>query len=668
MPTFEVTDPESGRKVRLTGESAPTEQELEKIFAEIPEKGSPLGGVASEIGETAFNATGEVSAGFNRFFVDGVDFALNALNVFPQALGLEQRIPLVRDLTDRLGATQGGFVENDLARDILATAGETAGAAFGFQNAISAAARNLPKIQPATESVKAGALRAANNATSSQATTAGALSGAGAEVGEEVGGDKGRLVGSVVAPITPTAIKEGAKSVVKQAATGGRQKEIQAVVENFAESGSVPNLGQAVDSEAVQGAQTISSKFLGGAPLRRQLDDTRQKIQQRLIAIADDVSSVKGEEAAGRVIQKGIKSKGGFVDRFQDKSGVLWGRVDEAIGDDAVVPLQNTRQAFDSLNNKGVFGEVLNNPLVTRLGQIAAEAGDQAAYSELKTLRSQIGRKLGSNELVSDIPRAELKQLYGAITQDIKAIAFEKGAAKEFTRANKFTSAGHARIDDFVERIANKVDLDKVFNVVVKGGEGSQVINSFKRSLKPEEWEAVASNVIRRLGKPTDSQNVVGGEGFSINSFVTQWNKLGPAKKALFSGSNKLNEYQANLDRIAKSAQRFKDDTVAQANPSGSGVFAANVGAGGGAVVAAASGNFGAAASLLALVAANNRAAALMANPRFVKWLAQSTTLRDSQIPAHIARLPAVAEASNSTDVLGFLQVIEDTQAESQGR
>lgn len=36
MPTFLVTDPQSGRKVRLTGDSAPTEQELEKIFSDLP--------------------------------------------------------------------------------------------------------------------------------------------------------------------------------------------------------------------------------------------------------------------------------------------------------------------------------------------------------------------------------------------------------------------------------------------------------------------------------------------------------------------------------------------------------------------------------------------------------------------------------------------------------
>ena len=37
MPTFKVTDPNTGRVVRLTGDSPPTEQELEQIFSQLPQ-------------------------------------------------------------------------------------------------------------------------------------------------------------------------------------------------------------------------------------------------------------------------------------------------------------------------------------------------------------------------------------------------------------------------------------------------------------------------------------------------------------------------------------------------------------------------------------------------------------------------------------------------------
>jgi len=36
MATFQITDPNTGRSIRLTGDSPPTEQELEQIFSTLP--------------------------------------------------------------------------------------------------------------------------------------------------------------------------------------------------------------------------------------------------------------------------------------------------------------------------------------------------------------------------------------------------------------------------------------------------------------------------------------------------------------------------------------------------------------------------------------------------------------------------------------------------------
>lgn len=58
-----------------------------------------------------------------------------------------------------------------------------------------------------------------------------------------------------------------------------------------------------------------------------------------------------------------------------------------------------------------------------------------------------------------------------------------------------------------------------------------------------------------KVGKATPGQQTALGDGFSLNKFLTDWNKLGPVKRAMFSGSAKLNAYQKNLDRIANVSQ-----------------------------------------------------------------------------------------------------------------
>ena len=51
MPTYNITDPTSGKSVKLTGDSPPTEQELEQIFSTLTPKPEPTGGLGDKLGQ-----------------------------------------------------------------------------------------------------------------------------------------------------------------------------------------------------------------------------------------------------------------------------------------------------------------------------------------------------------------------------------------------------------------------------------------------------------------------------------------------------------------------------------------------------------------------------------------------------------------------------------------
>ncbi len=459
-------------------------------------------------------------------------------------------------------------------------------------------------------------------------------------VAATVAGPAGQVVGQkVIAP----ALAAPAKTI-KSVLGGGRgsQQRIQAAIDDFAEFGDVPTVG--VAGQRWAGFENTLSKYLGGRPMKDAIENTRTRMQARVENIADDLSRVRGDVEAGRVIEKGIRGDGGFINRFQDKSTTLWNRFDNIIGENTDVALANTARTLDDVVSSSEIGQVLNNPLLSRIRDAVASSGNRATFGDIKALRSEIGRRLADNDLISDIPRSQLKRVYGALTQDMDVLAQNTSAdaVKAFNRANNFTRAGHNRVDSFLQRVVKKDDLDKVFNSLAKGGEGTQSLNAFKRSLKPEEWEAVASNVIRRMGRATAGYQDDLGEAFSVNKFLTDWNKLGPSKKVLFSGSPRLNEYGKNLEKIASAANRMKDASRDMANPSGTAQAAINIGASASAIGQLATGNLEGAAAILATVAANNAGMRLMSSPAFVRWLAQATTT--SNMPAHIARLTAVAE------------------------
>ncbi len=478
-------------------------------------------------------------------------------------------------------------------------------------------------------------------------------------------------VGQVVGDALVAPAMRAAPELIKRAFRGGEagRANVQAAIDDFAEFGGSPSLGTATGDGFRQGIENISGRVFGGGPVRRSLEQARNQIQERLTNIADDISPVRGDTEIGRVVNQGITGRGGFIDRFQGTSGQLWRNFDDQIDDMATVDIRNTTTALNDLVSNTNVGQVLNNPLLTRVRDAIAGSGGEISYQELRAIRSEIGRRLSDNALIQDIPRAQLSRVYGALSQDLRALAEQSGddAVRSLNRANTYTAAGHGRIDDFLSRVANKVDLDKVFQALAKGGEGVQQLNAFKRSLRPDEWQAVASGVIRRLGRATSGTQDDIGEVFSVNKFLTDWDKLGRSKDVLFSGSPQLNQYRQNLNRIASATNRLKQASASMANPSGTGQFVANAGALSTAGASIATGNLGPLGVLLAGVAANNGAARLMTSPRFVNWLAQASVT--SNLPGHISRLATIAAADEQKEeILDFIKTIESMTQESLQR
>jgi len=439
-------------------------------------------------------------------------------------------------------------------------------------------------------------------------------------------------------------------------------------LDDFQEIGDTPTLGTASQNNTVQGLETISARFFGGEPLRRSVQQTSERTQARLQEIANDLSTRDGADLAGNTIRQGITGQGGFIERFQARAGVLFDEVDQAVGADTVVNVASTRQALDEIVNDTEVGQLITSQRFRDFQQ-ALDTPENVNYETLRALRTFVGEGLSTNELVSGATRGQLRRLYAGLSEDIQEAATNAGAQQAFARANRFYSAGNTRIDNFLEKLNKKVDPEDIFKMVSRGSDSAATINAVKRSLTREEWDVVSSNVIRRLGRSNSSQQDAIGESFSINKFLTDWDKLGNAKNALFSGSSQLNAYRANLDRIARVAEDMKSSSRALQNASGTGAFTANAGAVGGAVTATALGRPDAAFGLIALVGANRGAASLMSNQRFVRWLSQSSQVQQRNYPAYIARLAGVANASTAQDAVyinEFLQSITAEESRSQ--
>lgn len=629
---------------------------IEQIAEEARNAAIKEKGFLQKAGDVAL----EGMAAVNRGATGIVDFAMTPVNAAMELAGSDVRVP---SLTQALSpATTGNFMQEGLGRDVVRAAGEAVPSAVAIGGAIRAGAQSLPAMASGSESVGAGALRSMGQTTAAQDIGFGALSGAGSAVGREVGGEEGAMIGAVAAPLAVSA-PQLAADAVKSIFAGGKQAAMARSIDDFSVIGQVPTVGMATGSPTLQQIETTSKSVIGGGKLRAKSEAITEAIQRRVADIADNLSTKEGAEIAGLEIKKGIQGRGGFLDRFRTSSSALWNKADAMIDPALPVDATNTRAMLGQLVRGDNVGQILDNPKLIQLQQVLDETPN-VDYQTLKSLRSSIGQKIGNNELISDIPRAELKRVYGALSQDIKAAATKSSpeALKAFERANAYTRTGHERIDDYLERIVSKVDPDKVFSAATKGGEGTKSINAIKRSLKPEEWEVVASNVIRRMGRSTSGNQTAEGDAFSVDKFVTDWDKLGPAKKALFSGSDKLNAYHDDLAKIAKVASTIKQSSKQGANYSGTAQAATRIAAGTG----LATGILSTSPTVLGLtagsIAMNNAGARLMSNPAFVKWLARSSQIPASNSAAAVGALAGVANQSSADDAAIIQQLAEELE------
>lgn len=66
MPTYKVTDPKSGKTLRLTGDSPPTEMELNEIFGSSEQVSQPQGGIVKQAWEKAKIPGQMVESGYKQ--------------------------------------------------------------------------------------------------------------------------------------------------------------------------------------------------------------------------------------------------------------------------------------------------------------------------------------------------------------------------------------------------------------------------------------------------------------------------------------------------------------------------------------------------------------------------------------------------------------------------
>jgi len=497
--------------------------------------------------------------------------------------------------------------------------------------------------------------------------------GLGLEAADQAGMSPLEQMGvSALASLTPSAAQVAGPALVRGGFRGRSPELLRENIGSFEGAGAEPSVGQAAQNRRTQAAESFLSRTPGGAGVMsskatRQADEVGQFVESTV----NQTARRANPERAGIEVERGIAGDGGFVNRFTAKAKELYDAVDQYINPEQPIALNNTKQVFETpsamAESAPNVSRKLRSNFIEDLGlaldddveaYINANGFEGLPYAAVKQIRTEVGRRLNNLSLIDDATKGELKQLYGALSEDLTEAARMNGdgAFRAAKRADQYWKAGRERVD-LIERVINKNGgPEKIFSALMSGTkDGATVLRTVMKSLRPEERKWVSATVIRRMGKATPGQQDAGGDKFSLSTYLTNWSKLSPeAKGVLLSGQDP--DLISATNHVSKVASNVRDGSKVFSNPSGT-AQAGNLQAlltGGG--VSAFLGNVPLTAVFLGIPVSANLGARLMTNGRFVNWLARTTQMPQGATSAGLNELSQLAASSD--DVAEFYSLI----------
>lgn len=288
----------------------------------------------------------------------------------------------------------------------------------------------------------------------------------------------------------------------------------------------------------------------------------------------------------GNVLTGGENAKDALVDWITGGSKKIldrmYGRVDPMVNQTATRPLHETLNAVSNIQKRRTASGATDPGKAISLVSEATTRPGGLTYQGVKDLRTRIGSYLDGSILPepgTSIP--ELKQLYGALTTDLRATVLDHGgpdALKAFDRANEIAKQVASRREALAKIVGTDANaapervLDRLAQMAsTKGSADVNKLTLARRAMGADAWNEMASGIISRIGRDAEGN-------FSPDRFLTAYGRFSPEGKSLLFGSTGRQDLMRALDDIATISSRAKQ-LASYGNPSGTGRTVTTVGA-----------------------------------------------------------------------------------------
>jgi hypothetical protein len=400
-----------------------------------------------------------------------------------------------------------------------------------------------------------------------------------------------------------------------------------------------------------------------------------REVGKRVEELRTQLSPITEPVEAGKAIQKGFSEV--FVPRARQTQKALYNRFDQYMPERTPINSDETMgKLYEFTNRLGnaspeLQASISNTQLTSLLGGLEEtkrlSPSGEIPFNVLRDLRSWVGEKIATVDLAPDVPKAQWKSLYGALSKDLENAAAQQGpeAQAAFKKANVYTKKFHDTMDSIQSVILNKNPEDAYQAVISGANNGPTKLREVFNAVPKDAQKAVSAAYISRMGKAVAGLQDETGDVFSTSKFLQNYGKLDNTSREILFGRFG-NQFKKDMDVIAQVSNKIRESASILANPSGTAgavVGPATMASVTGSVF---SGKFGFAQGVLGTMFGANQAARLFTNPEFVNWLATNANKPVSNTSAAIATLNKIYEANQDPDIKEIHDALRNQAVEQE--
>lgn len=440
-----------------------------------------------------------------------------------------------------------------------------------------------------------------------------AIQGIGNVVGQSLieGGmkedDASSLVGDLLVMLQVAGLREpalgselmpaGSRILANQAKTADRDALIRA---GQAEGVPIPKV-IATDNAALQsvGRQTVDLPIIG-APLANSIEGMTENVKTAVDKLGSKYGS-GSSYLAGSDLKSQVQNW--ISEGSQERPNRIYGHtLPSAIDTEASFPLTETQKVVSDLKAKRQASA--RNPESGAVSLVDEAINREAGltYDGLKDLRASIGERLrGATNADSTLERAEMKQIYSALTDDMRNTVGLAGAKKALDtfrsqhgltneqEAGRVAAAGrdnalkildeaetavkaHQERKNTLLKITNAQSDEGAFNALAraakeKGSSNIKLLAVARKTVGEGTWDEFVSALIHQIGlRPSEPGN------WSLAEFTKNFTQMSPEAQKIVFKSKGSNDRWNSINNMAIIGRK-KAVVESFSNPSRSGSY-----------------------------------------------------------------------------------------------